>query len=177
MYSDMRWRRIMVTIPCGAAHRLDEPALYLRSKTDLRVRGKADVLAFLASTWGWTAAQTWGLFRMPSAWPRARLRRVFATAGQRKGIFGPLLPVDDYRRRSISAGAVAAGASRGQELDLSIATMRHGWSGCPLWRRSRRRPRTRRLSRQAAEVRGLLEAAVARADALDAVRQNWPRCR
>ena len=145
---------------------------------DLRVcEGKADVLAFLRQHMGLDSrANLETLFKDAVGVAQGTFTAAFLlTAGQRKGIFGPLLQVDDYQKavdkllEPLRLVQVA-----GRNSTYPSPQCERGWSGCPLWRRrSRRRPKLERLSRQAAEVRGLLEAAVARADALDAVRQNW----
>jgi len=145
---------------------------------DLRVcEGKADVLAFLRQHMGLDSrANLETLFKDAVGVAQGTFTAAFLlTAGQRKGIFGPLLQVDDYQKAVDKLlEPLRLVQSRGQELDLSIATMRTRLERLPAVEAevAAQAEELERLSRQAAEVRGLLEAAVARADALDAVRQE-----
>ncbi len=145
---------------------------------DLRVcEGKADVLAFLRQHMGLDSrANLETLFKDAVGVAQGTFTAAFLlTAGQRKGIFGPLLQVDDYQKAVDKLlEPLRLVQSRGQELDLSIATMQTRLERLPAVEAevAAQAEELERLSRQAAEVRGLLEAAVARADALDAVRQE-----
>ncbi len=94
---------------------------------DLRVcEGKADVLAFLRQHMGLDSrANLETLFKDAVGVAQGTFTAAFLlTAGQRKGIFGPLLQVDDYQKAVDKLlEPLRLVQSRGQELDLSIATM------------------------------------------------------
>jgi len=145
---------------------------------DLRVcEGKADVLAFLRQHMGLDGrADLRALFKDAVGVAQGTFTAAFLlTAGQRKDIFGPLLQVDDYQKAVDKLlEPLRLVQRRGQDLDLSIASMKgqlERLSGLEA-EIAAQAEEIERLSRQGAEVQGLLEAAIARAGALDAVRQE-----